>query len=80
LDAEVAYRHERVRAQVGRRHHRWFRRTTPAARPPAAVLVTKPAPAAIPLPGTGVDARDGAPATTFSTVARAGSATTRRAA
>lgn len=80
LDAEVAYRQEQVRSQFGRRNRRWFRRTAPAARPPAAVPTAAPAPAAIPLQRTGVDATDGAPASAFSTADRAGSSAARRAA
>ncbi|WP_395726054.1 hypothetical protein [Nakamurella sp.] len=80
LDAEVAYRQEQVRSQFRRRNRRWFRRTAPAASPPAAVPTAAPAPAAVPLQRAGVDATDGAPASTLPTTARAGSPAARRAA
>ena len=93
LDAEVAYRHDQLRGQFGRRRHHWFHRiarvTSPnTARTPtvpsAATTVpsaatTAPSAAAIVPPRAVTGVIDARPATAGQMVG-AGSPSTRRAA
>lgn len=60
FDAEVAYRHEQVRAHFGRRSwRRWFRRSAPVGA--TAVATAQPAPVAIATRRVVADQPTGAP-------------------